>query len=120
MENVKFEDLDIQLGYPYLYLHQGDCEHLVVFSDLRMHNRNQDFKFYSSFPCRVGTVNRHKSKCNLCELNASKWIVYDNQHLPYSPFFFCENCFRSFNYNENGEALGIFKAYPYIYSSAFV
>lgn len=116
MENTKFEDLDIQLGYPYLYLHQGNCEHLLVFSDLRLHNK-KDFKYYSSYPCRVATVNRYKSKCALCELNAAKWIVYENQRLPHSPFFFCENCFKSFNYNEKGEMIGIFKAYPYIYSS---
>ena len=35
MDNVMFEDLKIKLGYPYLYCHQGNCEHLMIFTDLR-------------------------------------------------------------------------------------
>ena len=36
MEDVVFEDLKIKLGYPYLYCHQGNCEHLLIFTDLRL------------------------------------------------------------------------------------
>ena len=35
MEETKFEDLTIKLGYPYVYTHQGNCEHLLIFRDLR-------------------------------------------------------------------------------------
>ncbi len=35
MEETKFEELTIKLGYPYVYTHQGNCEHLLVFRDLR-------------------------------------------------------------------------------------
>ena len=35
MEDIVFEDLKIKLGYPYLYCHQGNCEHLIIFTDLR-------------------------------------------------------------------------------------
>ncbi|EDV21098.1 uncharacterized protein TRIADDRAFT_30987, partial [Trichoplax adhaerens] len=35
MTEVKFIDLKIRLGYPYLFCHQGDCEHLIIFQDLR-------------------------------------------------------------------------------------
>lgn len=35
MEDVVFEDLKVKLGYPYLYCHQGNCEHLLIFTDLR-------------------------------------------------------------------------------------
>ena len=40
MEETKFEDLKIKLGYPYVYTHQGNCEHLLIFRDLR-------YAFYS-------------------------------------------------------------------------
>ena len=36
MEDVVFDDLKIKLGYPYLYCHQGNCEHLLIFTDLRL------------------------------------------------------------------------------------
>mgnify|MGYP002153712715 CR=1 FL=1 len=35
MEDTTFLDLTLQLGQPYLYMHQGDCEHLIIFSDIR-------------------------------------------------------------------------------------
>ena len=35
METTTFNDLHVRLGHPYLYLHQGDCEHLIIFSDIR-------------------------------------------------------------------------------------
>ncbi|EPY78374.1 snRNA-activating protein complex subunit 3 [Camelus ferus] len=36
MEDFTFNDLYIKLGFPYLYCHQGDCEHVVVITDIRM------------------------------------------------------------------------------------
>jgi len=33
MSNVTFNDLRIRLGCPYIFLHQGDCEHLIIFKD---------------------------------------------------------------------------------------
>lgn len=35
METTKFNELTVRIGCPYLYLHQGNCEHLLVFSDIR-------------------------------------------------------------------------------------
>ena len=35
MEDTKFMDLKIKVGFPYLYCHQGDCEHLVIITDVR-------------------------------------------------------------------------------------
>ncbi|XP_028416608.1 snRNA-activating protein complex subunit 3-like [Dendronephthya gigantea] len=35
MEETKFEDLTIKLGYPYVFVHQGDWEHLLLFRNLR-------------------------------------------------------------------------------------
>jgi hypothetical protein len=53
MEETKFEDLTIKLGYPYVYTHQGNCEHLLIFRDLRysfdavmlLHTIRSYFKF---------------------------------------------------------------------------
>ncbi|XP_048583981.1 snRNA-activating protein complex subunit 3 isoform X2 [Nematostella vectensis] len=35
METKRFDELVVRLGYPYVYCHQGDCEHLIIFTDLR-------------------------------------------------------------------------------------
>lgn len=35
MEQSTIADLEIRLGYPYLYMHLGSCEHLITFVDAR-------------------------------------------------------------------------------------
>jgi snRNA-activating protein complex subunit 3 len=35
MENVRFKDLSIRIGAPYVFVHQGNCEHLIMFTSLR-------------------------------------------------------------------------------------
>jgi len=35
MQDCTFNDLRIRLGYPYVFVHQGDCEHMIVFKDIR-------------------------------------------------------------------------------------
>lgn len=35
MEKTTFSDLEIRLGKPYVYMHLGTCEHLIVFTDAR-------------------------------------------------------------------------------------
>lgn len=35
METAHFIDLTARIGQPYVYVHQGDCEHIIILSDLR-------------------------------------------------------------------------------------
>ena len=35
METTKFIDLNIRLGFPYLYNHLGNCEHVFVFTGVK-------------------------------------------------------------------------------------
>uniref|UniRef100_A0A8C8ZGV4 snRNA-activating protein complex subunit 3 n=1 Tax=Prolemur simus TaxID=1328070 RepID=A0A8C8ZGV4_PROSS len=35
VEDFTFSDLHIKLGFPYLHWHQGDCEHVVVITDIK-------------------------------------------------------------------------------------
>ncbi|EHH24098.1 hypothetical protein EGK_07694 [Macaca mulatta] len=43
MEDFTFNDLCIKLGFPYLYCHQGDCEHVIVITDIRWVTNNDSF-----------------------------------------------------------------------------
>lgn len=35
MEDSTVADLEIRLGYPYVFMHLGSCEHLITFVDAR-------------------------------------------------------------------------------------
>ncbi|RWS30582.1 snRNA-activating protein complex subunit 3-like isoform X1, partial [Leptotrombidium deliense] len=88
MENTKFEDLEIQLGYPYLYVHQGNCEHLFVITDIRLHVPQSDSRSIKDYPKIVSTNRRVPIKCLSCNLNTAKWITYGNNRLCEDPYFF--------------------------------
>ena len=34
-EKTKFEDLSIRVGSQYMYVHHGDCKHILVVKDMR-------------------------------------------------------------------------------------
>jgi snRNA-activating protein complex subunit 3 len=113
MEETKFEDLTIRLGYPYLYLHQGDCEHLFCISDIRYvqnnsHLRSMKFPFVTA-PCYGRKEDN--LKCYMCKIGPPHWYTRDNTRLPVDPFFFCESCFKSFNYDKSKKKIGNFRAY---------
>lgn len=118
METTRFVDLELQLGYPYVYVHQGHCEHLLVFSDLRMLHPD-DSQNPSDYPLRLKSIPVGKRiLCMLCHSAITKWVTYGNERVTEDPFFFCDVCFRSYNYTADKKAdkkkIGHFRAEPFL------
>ncbi|CAG8819924.1 26366_t:CDS:2 [Gigaspora margarita] len=65
MENVTFNELSIKLNQPYLFVHQGNCQHAVVFRDLRLKQAYDD-PDPTVYPKAIfrGKIGRHK--CRMC------------------------------------------------------
>lgn len=115
MESNKFEDLEFKLGAPYLYLHQGDCEHLFTISDIKYLPYDYDLQI-TKFPLVTATSIGRKEdyiKCYICKNLPPHWYTRNNTRLPVDPFLFCENCFYSFNYTSDKKKIGDFQAYLY-------
>eukprot|EP00126_Sphaerothecum_destruens_P007678 Sdes_comp19942_c0_seq2m12425 len=51
MASVRFQDIHLRLNFPYVFCHQGDCEHIVVFESLRMFNSHIDDSDIKHTPC---------------------------------------------------------------------
>ncbi|KAH7962854.1 hypothetical protein HPB52_018285 [Rhipicephalus sanguineus] len=114
MEDTKLSDLELRLGYPYVYVHQGYCEHLVVFSDMRMLHPH-DSQCISDYPIALKTFPCGKRVfCMLCHQNTAKWVTYENERVLCDPYFFCDACFRSYNYTANHKKIGKFRAAPFL------
>lgn len=115
MEDVKFDDLEFRLGCPYLYLHQGDCEHLFTISDIRYEANSTNLE-HTKFPFVTAASIGGKTatlKCYMCKSRPPHWYTRNNPRLPVDPFFFCEDCFYSFNYDKTRRKIGTFQAYLY-------
>jgi len=119
MEEQKFEDLEFRLGCPYLYLHQGDCEHLFTISDIKYVADDPRLR-KTQFPFVTATSIGRKAdnlKCYMCKNRPPHWYTRNNNRLPIDPYFFCESCFHSFNYDKDKHKIGQFQAY--LYTSTF-
>ncbi|XP_015604974.1 snRNA-activating protein complex subunit 3 isoform X2 [Cephus cinctus] len=97
MADVRVDSLSVRFGFPWVYQHQASCEHLIVFSDARLINFDDNLDV-SSYP-RIHRIRPRPSRyCMMCGVHAVRWITTNNDRLPHNPCFFCDTCFKSYNY----------------------
>ncbi|KAH9524736.1 DEAD (Asp-Glu-Ala-Asp) box polypeptide 41 [Bulinus truncatus] len=110
MQDTQLFDLNVRLGHNYLFLHQGNCEHAVLFTDLRLFTieDNQDSRAYP-----ILSVSRSKSRsvCQACLKLSAKWVVRGSPLIPTDPTFMCKPCFKSLLYTKDGKKTSNFQAY---------
>lgn len=100
MHETQLKDLTIQLGYPYVYVHQGNCEHLFIFKDIKLFDRNKASE--KDFPKIVRCSRKTRTKCFMCKHNTASFIIENDDSLPCDPAFFCDDC-RAVYYKHAGE-----------------
>ncbi|KAG8228939.1 hypothetical protein J437_LFUL011565 [Ladona fulva] len=111
MNEMTFDKLPLRLGYPYVFLHQGNCEHLIVFSDARLLSPSDNLS-KADYPIMLSMSNQNSKYCMICGHYMARWICQNNSRLPYNVCYMCDNCFKSFNYKK-GKKIGNFVAYQY-------
>ncbi|KAL3995354.1 snRNA-activating protein of 50kDa MW C terminal family protein [Acanthocheilonema viteae] len=89
----KVKDLVCRLGYPYVYVHQGNCEHVFFFTDLRLMDV-QDYPI--DFPQKLSDTSM-ENYCITCHKRIADWIL-ESESFPISPAHMCDDCYRSFHY----------------------
>ncbi|XP_069137305.1 snRNA-activating protein complex subunit 3-like [Argopecten irradians] len=112
MDETFFLDLKVRLGQPYLYMHQGNCEHIIIFNDIRLFHPD-DAQDRREYPRLAFKRTYKRSICRVCEIHSSRWLTYGSQHAPDDPSFFCDQCFRALHYDKDGKKIGSFKAYKF-------
>lgn len=112
MEETRFIDLTLSLGFPQLYQHHGNCEHVFVFSNVEIitNPSKQLAPSLSCYPC-ILTICRYNTRtCNICgKMNYVFVVVGSNRQL-HDPAYLCKQCFTSYHYVD-GKKIGEFKAY---------
>jgi hypothetical protein len=114
-ESVCFQDLAWRIDQPYLFTHQGNCEHIFIVKEIRLLDPKIDDTVFDAYPKPVfmSKINRHK--CQMCNLFPAKYITVGDIHAGESPCFFCEHCFDPFHFDEDGQPLYDFATYFYAY-----
>ncbi|XP_018496911.2 snRNA-activating protein complex subunit 3 [Galendromus occidentalis] len=103
IDSVCFSEITVCLGKPYVYIHNGDCQHHVIINDLRMHSLLRDDCDVNHYPMLLESfVHRSvRTLCQLCGKRAAQWAVEDHPKLPLNPSFLCEGCNLHINYDNN-------------------
>ncbi|XP_075169325.1 proximal sequence element A Pbp49 [Haematobia irritans] len=111
MEDTRMIDLTVSLGFPQLYQHHGNCEHVFVFSQLEVIvNPCKQLMDIDKYPHSKST-NRFKGRvCHICSKVNFLFVVEGSNRLLNDPSYLCRNCFKSFFYID-GKKVGEFRAY---------
>ncbi|XP_011342473.1 snRNA-activating protein complex subunit 3 isoform X2 [Ooceraea biroi] len=109
--DTRIDSLCVRFGFPWVYQHQGCCEHVIVLSDARLVTET-DVPALSAYP-KIERIRPMSGKnCIMCGMLNVRWILTDHDRIPHDTSYFCNKCFVSYNYVD-GKKVGNFKAYNY-------
>lgn len=95
MRETTFSDLEIVPGKAYLYRHQGTCDHILRFRDVRMAHMDSETAKISSeyYPIVISEARTVRKQCMCCETHDATVTAYGDEMAVCSPFFWCDSCF---------------------------
>ena len=114
MEEQRLDQMQLRLGYPYLYQvhllqfsfclfskclsqHQGNHEHLLSFVDIRLVGPG-DPQSEKDYPLLRSVGSQMPRYCDICQTCIAVWVCKDHIRVPNDPSFFCGLCYKNFNY----------------------
>ena len=115
MEDVTFASLELKLGsgHPYVYCHQGCCEHRLAFVDLRLVHPTLDKQLVCEYPRTVYQKFERRHKCMVCALDEGRFVTYLDPKAHCSPCVFCNECYHFLHTSKDGKPLYEYKVYEY-------
>lgn len=101
MENIKFEDLSIRIGYPCVYQHHGACEHIFCITSVDLidqsHNLNR-----SAYPFLIASGRKRSTLCDICGQSDAAFLVTNCAIHVKDPMRLCYDCFFGLHYESDG------------------
>ncbi|CAG5123833.1 unnamed protein product [Candidula unifasciata] len=113
MDKATFFDLTLRLGQHYMFMHQGNCEHSILFTDMRLFN-SSDSQDIRNYPLPYIRRSRHRVVCQGCSKLSARWIVRDSPLIPTDPSFLCRLCFKTLLYTKDGKKISNFTAQHFL------
>jgi len=111
MEGQRLDQLTLRLGYPYLYQHQGNHEHLVSFIDVRLLGP-EDPQSLVDYPMIRSVGSQMPRYCDICQTCIAVWVCMNHSRVPEDPSFFCGLCYKNFNFVDK-KRVGSFNEFRY-------
>lgn len=102
METARLDQIGLLPGEQYLYCHQGNCEHILVFDQVEAVTGCAD---PAKYPFKLFDRQQELRKCSICNIHTARRVTYRDRLAPEEPCFFCEICYRQLHYSEDGYLL---------------
>lgn len=108
-----FNDLAVKINIPYLYCHQGSCEHIIIVTDIRLLNKG-DNQHKNAYPLQTFQAKIRRRKCRICDIYPAKFVTFGDKLAPENPCFFCDKCYQPLHYSADNMLLYQgYEVYPY-------
>ncbi|DAZ98672.1 TPA: hypothetical protein N0F65_008798 [Lagenidium giganteum] len=110
-----WKDVAWKVDVPGVYIHQGECEHLVRLRDARVvHEHDESDR--SAFPLRLpNPLLRLLRNCFICSNYCAKFVCFGDRLSISDPMFYCERCYRTAHYDNAGQLIyADFQSFPFI------
>ena len=107
----------IPYGEKCCYVRQGDIEHNMYFTGVRLFSMANDCPFYDSYPVCLFMTTFQKRFCASCAQNLAVWVVHGAARLPVDPMHFCCLCFDRFFKDKQGQLIkpADYNVFPYLH-----
>ena len=117
MARVRFDQLLVRIGSVYAFLHQADCEHRFMISDVRLLGPGEDHD-RSNYPLLLTRSRITRSRCDICAALVASQVTCNDAQAPCSPCHWCQHCYDAFHYNADGTPTYTdFQVLPYVYDT---
>lgn len=102
MQETKFEDLQIRIGYPCVYQHHGACEHIFCITSVDLIDNSSVSLDRSDYPKLSNSSRKRSTLCDICGQSEASFLVANCPLHVKDPMRCCDNCFFSFHYSSDG------------------
>ncbi|KAI8084122.1 snRNA-activating protein complex, subunit 3, partial [Gilbertella persicaria] len=96
MQDTTLGNMSLILNKPIAFIHQGDCEHMILIPDVRLLAPNE-YKSITEFPRTTHNFTYIRYKCSMCSVYPATKITMNDIVSGFSPCYFCDDCFASFH-----------------------
>ncbi|KAJ3189110.1 small nuclear RNA activating complex, polypeptide 3 [Gaertneriomyces sp. JEL0708] len=104
MSETSFEKLNVRFNAPYKFVHQGNCEHCVLFTEARLITPLDDV-VRSSYPKMIRSrlpISVMNPLCHLCKSRKSELVTLEDPRADKDLTMWCPTCYDLFHLREDG------------------
>ncbi|KAH6913805.1 snRNA-activating protein of 50kDa MW C terminal-domain-containing protein [Coprinopsis sp. MPI-PUGE-AT-0042] len=92
LHQVRLASLSIRLHKPYTILHRGNCEHFIVFEQIRLRHPTDPL---SGYPQLLQVTPPLPALCRACKKVPAVWSIAGDVRLGESPCLLCKPCWEN-------------------------